>query len=72
MNKTFEIHVNVKISDRYNEDTMVEFLADACSAMGLNEIIDIWQIHWHSNAANSRLAQNILNMAVGAWTIQTL
>ena len=68
-----QIHVNSKIAAAYNWDTFVEIMADACSAMNMNELNDgMIDLQWDSKGKNSKLAQNIIHMTLGMWAVSTL
>lgn len=73
MANKLKIHVNGKIASNYNMDSFVEFMADACSAMNMNELNDgMIDLQWDSKGKNSQLAQNIINMTLGMWAASTL
>lgn len=68
-----QIHVSSKIASRYGQDTFVEIMADACSAMNMNELNNgMIDLQWDSKGKNSQLAQNIIHMTLGMWAVATL
>lgn len=73
MTDKLQIHVNEKIASRYNMDSFVEIMADACSAIGMNELNNgMIDLRWNSKGKNGKLAQNIIHMTLGMWTVSTL
>ena len=72
MTNKLQIHVNNKITQQYNWDTFVELMAEACSAMNMNELNEgAIDLQWNSNGKNSKLAQNIIYMTLGMWAATT-
>ena len=67
MTNKLQIHVSNSIATKYNQDSWVENMATACEMMGMQELIEMIDLHWGSEKENSRLSINVIYMTIGIW-----